>query len=65
MARRDVDLVIKARDEAAKVVDQITKAINGFTSASQDMQKGADKSESALAGLGAAFNQLEKALSDS
>lgn len=33
MARKDVDLVIRAKDEAASVVDTITKALNEFVDA--------------------------------
>ncbi len=60
MARRDVDLVVRAKDEAAKVLDQITKAVEQFTDASRGMDSSADKSESSLGQLGAAVSKLQK-----
>lgn len=62
MARRDVDLVIKARDEAASVVDSITKALNEFIDAQRNLDTRADKTEGSLASLGAAIGQLDKQL---
>lgn len=62
MARKDVDLVIRAKDEAAKVVDQITAAINEFIGASTDLTKSSGKTSGALIELGAAFGLLEKEL---
>lgn len=60
MARRDVDLVVRAKDEAAKVLDQITKAVEQFTDASRGMDSSAEKSESSLGQLGAAVSKLQK-----
>lgn len=62
MARKDVDLVIRAKDEAAKVVDQITKALNDFYIGTQKLDKGAEDSENALTSLGGALGKLDKVL---
>lgn len=62
MARKDVDLVIRAKDEAASVVDRITKAINDFTDAQSDLGSKASKTESVFGRLGAAIAGLDKAV---
>jgi len=62
MARKDVDLVIRAKDEAENVVKSITKALNGFIDAQTGLQEKADGTEGALQGLGAAIGQLDKSL---
>lgn len=62
MARKDVDLVIRARDEAAKVVDSITAAINDFVEAQGDLNKSAGKTSSTLGALGTALSGLDKEL---
>ena len=51
MARKDVDLVIRAKDEAESVVKNITKALNGFIDAQSGLQDKADGTEGALQGL--------------
>lgn len=63
MARKDVDLVIRAKDEAAKVVDSITAAINEFVEAQADLNKSAGKTSSTLGALGVALKNLDKELS--
>lgn len=60
MARRDVDLVIRARDEAVKVLDQITGALEDFRDASSGVDSSAEKTQSSLGGLGAAIGDLRK-----
>lgn len=60
MARKDVDLVIRAKDEAASVVDTITKALNDFVSAQAALDTRAKKTESSLGQLGAALATLDK-----
>lgn len=60
MARRDVEFVIKAKDQAAKVVDAITNAINDFVGAQGDLVKAGGKTDSVLSGLGAALLTLDK-----
>ncbi len=62
MARRDVDLVIRARDEAVKVLDQITAALDNFRDAQKGVDSGAEKTESSLGQLGAAIATLQKQL---
>lgn len=62
MARKDVDLVIRARDEAAKVVDSITAAINEFVEAQGDLNQSAGKTSSTLGRLGQALSGLDKEL---
>lgn len=64
MARRDVDLVIRARDEAAKTVDTITRSLNDFFEGTKKLDQGAEKSESSLTQLGAAIAKLDKAIND-
>ncbi len=62
MARKDVDLVIRAKDEAAKVVDAITAAVNGFVDAQTGLQQTSGKTGSVLDALGAAVGGLKKEL---
>lgn len=62
MARKDVDLVIRAKDEAASVVDTITKALNEFVDAQAALDTRAKRTESSLGQLGAALGTLDKAL---
>lgn len=62
MARKDVDMVIRAKDEAEKVVKSITAAINDFTEAQKDLSSKAGKTENSMQALGAAFGQLQKDL---
>ena len=60
MARRDVDLVIKAKDEAADVLNKITKSLEQFSNASRGVDSGAEKTESSLSQLGTAIAKLQK-----
>lgn len=62
MARKDVDLVIRAKDEAAKVVDSITNALNEFVAAQASLETRAQKTESSLGQLGAALGSLDRAV---
>lgn len=62
MARKDVDLVIRAKDEAAKVVDSITAAINDFVEAQGSLNQSAGKTNSTLGALGTALSGLDKEL---
>lgn len=58
MARKDVNLVIKARDEAGRVIDQISAALKEFTDAQKNVDTQADKTSSRLGELGAAFAKI-------
>lgn len=62
MARRNVDLVISAKDEAEKVLRQITAALDDFTASSRGTSTGAEKTEGSLAKLGVAISKLQKDL---
>jgi tape measure domain-containing protein len=65
MARKDVDLVIRAKDEAAKVVDTITRALNDFYEGTQKLDQGAEKGETALTALGKSLKTLNGILTQS
>lgn len=60
MARKDVDLVVRAKDEATSVLDSITKALNGFIKAEDKVDAGTGKAVSAFSALGAALQKLDK-----
>jgi len=60
MARKDVDLVIRARDEAASVIESITGALEGFINAQKNLDTRADKTEGTLTALGSAIANLDK-----
>ena len=62
MARKDVDLVIRAKDEAENVVRAITKALNDFNDAQKSTETRSEKTDTALGKLGAAFASLQKAV---
>lgn len=62
MARRDVDLVIRAKDEAEKVVKSITAAINDFTDAQRNLTSKSEGTESSMRALGSAYAQLKNDL---
>lgn len=62
MARRNVDLVISAKDEAEKVLRQITAALEEFSTASKGTSSGAEATQSSLAKLGGAIGKLQKDL---
>lgn len=62
MARKDVELVIRAKDEAAKAVNAVTAAINQLVDAQDGLKKSAGQSDSALGKLGAALGELDKSL---
>jgi tape measure domain-containing protein len=62
MTRKDVDLVIRAKDEAASVVDSITAAINEFIGAQDKLGTSTGKTNSTLGALGTALAKLDSEL---
>lgn len=62
MARKDVELVIRAKDEAAKAVNAVTTAINKLVDSQSDLKKAAGQSDTALGRLGSALGELDKNL---
>lgn len=65
MARKDVDLVIRAKDEAEKVIQSITQALQEFKSAQTEATEVSGKTQTALGGLGTAVGKLDKAFKGS
>lgn len=61
MAKREVDLVIRARDEAARVVEGITAALKSFNDQQNEITKGAGKTGDSLKSLEGAFSRLNNA----
>lgn len=59
--RKDVELVIRARDQAAKALDTIAKAANNLVENVDEIGKSGAGVDSALSRLGAAVGTLEKA----
>lgn len=62
MSRKDVELIIRAKDEATKAVSAVTKAINSLSDSQAGLVQTASKSDTALSRLGAAFNDLDRAM---
>lgn len=62
MAKKDVDLVIRAKDQAQGVVKSITDALEKFVGAQADVQKTALKTDSSLDRLSTGLVGLQKAL---
>lgn len=64
MARRsqDVELVIKARDEAQKVLDSLNDGLKELTQNQEKAGKSADKTGDLVSQLGAEFQDLNKQL---
>lgn len=60
MARKDVELVIRAKNEASKVVESVTSALKSLTTAQSGAVSSAEKTGSSLARLGTALNDLSK-----
>lgn len=57
---RDVDLVIRARNEASKAVDAVTSALGDLTRAQTGVTKGSEKTGGSLAELGAVLSKLNQ-----
>ena len=62
MSRRDVELVIKARDEAKNVIESINKAIREFANGQKALQDRSKSTGSSLEKLGAAFAKLDNSI---
>lgn len=65
MAKRDVELVVRARNEASKSLQAITSALDELTKAQGKTGEGAEKTGSTLARLGDELNKLSSALTKS
>jgi chromosome segregation ATPase len=61
-ARREVDLIVKAKDDAVRVLDAITDAINNMVDAQADLTANAKKTSTGIGGLVGAVSDLGKAL---
>lgn len=64
-ARREVDLVVKAKDDAAKVIDAITGAINKMIGSQENLLKSAGKVDGTFGELVSAVGEFEKVLKGS
>jgi len=62
MARRDVELVVRAKDEAEKVIKSLTGAVNQFTKAQDGLKAQGGETDSTLSRLGATFKELDSQL---
>ena len=60
MARKEVDLVIRAKNQAGKTVNSITTAIDKFVGATEDLSAAAKRTDTNIDGLGSALTGLEK-----
>jgi hypothetical protein len=61
MARRDAELVIRAKDEAQKVISSISKALQTLAGAQEDVSGGSKDTASGLLQLRDALGAVEKA----
>lgn len=59
MAKRDVELVIRAKDEAGKAVESIAAALRDLVKAQDTVAKSAGRTDSTLARLGSALKGLD------
>lgn len=57
---REVELVIRAKNEASKALDSVTSALDTLTQAQAATAKGADKTGDLLAQLGAQLGKLQQ-----
>lgn len=60
MAKRDVELVIRAKNEASKAVKSIADALDALTSNQEKFVKSAERTDSTLDALGKALGDLNK-----
>lgn len=56
--RRDVELVVRARNEASKAVDAVTKSLEALTKTQKATRESAGKTQSTLSQLGAELGRL-------
>lgn len=61
MVTRDVDLVIRTKDESSKAADAITKALNELVDGIKNAGKDASSADSTFSKLGKTLGTLEKA----
>ncbi len=59
MAKRDVQLVVKAKDEASRSLNKITGALQTLETEQKDLARSADSTGKTLGQLGAAVKKLE------
>jgi tape measure domain-containing protein len=57
---RDVELVIRARNEASKVLGAVTSALDSLTKSQSNLAQGSAKTGDMLSELGAAFGKLNQ-----
>jgi tape measure domain-containing protein len=62
MASRDVELVVKAKDESSKTLESIVKALNDLSAGLNATGKTVDKGETTFTKFGKSLSQLDKAL---
>lgn len=62
MARKDVNLVIRARDEATRALGKINASLEEFRVNQEDVAGTAGKVGSSLSGLASTFDKVERAL---
>lgn len=62
MARKDVELVIRARQQATNAVSAVEEALKDLASAQQDIVKSGGSAESQMARLGRTISNFEKAV---
>lgn len=62
MARRNVDLVIRARDEAKTALNAINQALGEFTKNTAEVRDEAARTDTRLDSLGSAFRELRQAV---
>lgn len=60
MSNRDVNLVVKAKDQASKAVDAVNDALKALNSTQKSAASGAEKTSTGLSEFGAALAQLQK-----
>ena len=63
MVSRDVDLIIRARDQARNTLNGITQALERFTGSQEGVQQQSAETDSAIDRLGASLRQLRTQLS--